>query len=180
MKKLLSLLVAITGLLLTIYQPLSAQEKKVANKVLYSEIGGPTSGFISVSANFDSRFKSNERLGLGYRLGAGFGIGEFYHREEHYRAAIAHGSFPVGLNYVIGKPYSNKTFEVGGGITLLTSEVTNYNRDEKPDNMIGFLTFMYRTMPVHGGFSFRIGFTPIIGMSGDVYPWGTIGFGYAF
>jgi hypothetical protein len=35
-------------------------------------------------------------------------------------------------------------------------------------------------MPVNGGFSFRIGLTPIIGTAGELRAMGAIGFGYAF
>jgi hypothetical protein len=87
------------------------------------------------------------------------------------------------LNYVFGKPNSAQTFEVGAGITLLTRKVAlyYYGFDEKQSgNAIGAITFMYRIMPVNGGFSFRIGFTPIIGTAGDLFPMGTVGFGYAF
>jgi len=175
-KKLLLLVVAI-GLLL-INQPLFAQEGKIANKLFYAELLGP--GGV-ISANFDSRFKSNERLGLGYRLGAGAipishkAIGDYIDEYGNlhgwgYSNTVAYVTFPVGLNYVIGNPSSNKTFEIGGGITFFT--------DGGERNM-GFLTFMYRTMPVNGGFSFRIGFTPII-LWGNLYPYGAIGFGYAF
>jgi hypothetical protein len=39
---------------------------------------------------------------------------------------------------------------------------------------------MYRRIPVNGGFSFRAGFTPIIGTSGDLVPMVALGFGYIF
>jgi len=172
MRKLL--LVAI-GLIL-INQPLYAQEGKIANKVVYAELLGPGG---LMSANFDSRFKSSERLGFGYRLGVGAipifheVLGDYIDEYGKLRGCdcsytVTHVTFPVGLNYIIGKPSSNKTFEIGGGITFLTD-----------DDNVGFLTFMYRTMPVNGGFSFRIGFTPILS-EGKWNTYGAIGFGYAF
>ena len=69
MKKLVVLAVAIA----TLSQSLSAQEERVAGKLFYAELGGPG---VIMSVNFDKRFKSNERLGFGYRLGAGFGYGD--------------------------------------------------------------------------------------------------------
>ena len=182
MKNSVLLLVAITGLSLTHNQSLSAQEEGVANKMFYTELGGPG---IIMSANFDSRFKSGERLGLGFRLGAGFSIGSFDNTltEWGYYESVqrTYYTIPAGLNYVFGKPNSSATFEVGGGITLLTRKVSLFYYDvEKMGNVIGFATFMYRRMPVNGGFSFRAGFTPIIGTSGDLFPMGAIGIGYTF
>jgi hypothetical protein len=185
MKKSFLLWVAITGLLLTLQQSLFAQEEKVANKVFYAELGGP--GLI-MSANFDSRFNSDSRLGLGYRLGVGYAYGTF---EGKYvvtqwggyydHVTRTYYSIPVGLNYVFGKPDSKATFEVGAGLSLLTRRVALFCYDEeKPGHLIGHFSFMYRLMPVNGGFSFRIGLTPVIGTSGDLFPMGAVGFGYVF
>ena len=169
-------LLAIAVLLITVNQTLFAQGNDVVNKLFYTELGGPG---VVMSANFDGRFKSNSRLGFGYRLGAGFGIAKF--DEEQGRVRRTYYSFPAGLNYVFGKPTTALTFEVGAGISYLSREVSIFNIEvEKQGNLIGFVTFMYRRMPVNGGFSFRIGFTPIIGTAGDLFPMGAIGFGYAF
>jgi len=175
MKKLLLLLVAIV----TLNQSLAAQEERVANKVFYTELGGPG---IIMSANFDTRFDSNERLGFGYRLGAGFGYREEWNYYGTYsNVTRTYFSIPTGVNYVFGKPDSEKTFEVGAGLTFLTRKVPLYYYHEgKPGHVIGHFTFMYRVMPVDGGFSFRVGLTPMIGTSGDMIPMVAIGFGYVF
>ena len=172
MKKLCLVLVSIAFF----NQSLSAQEESVANKVFYSELGGPG---VIMSANFDSRFTSNERLGLGYRIGNGFGYSEIINQRDY--VIRTYYSIPAGLNYVLGKPNSAHTFEIGAGLTFLTRKVSLYHyNNEKPGHVIGFLTFMYRKVPVNGGFSFRIGLTPIIGTGGDLCPSGAVGFGYAF
>ena len=177
MNKLVLVVVAIVA----INQSLLAQEERVSNKAFYAEVGGP--GLI-MSANFDSRFKSNERLGFGFRLGAGFAYTRKFSYYEDYVLSFGkqtYYSIPAGLNYIFGKPNSAHTFEVGAGLTLLTRKVVLYYYDErKPGNVIGFFTFMYRLMPVNGGFSFRVGLTPIIGTGGDLFPMGAVGFGYAF
>lgn len=176
MKKLFVAFVVTAGWLLMFHSSLSAQQEKVAGKVFYTEIGGP--GLI-MSAHFDSRFKPYERLGFGYRLGIGFGIKNEW--DEYMRVLKTFYSIPAGLNYVFGKPKSANTFEVGAGLTFLTRKVSLFYYDvEKPGHVIGFLTFMYRRMPVDGGFSFRVGLTPMIGTSGDLFPMGSVGFGYAF
>ena len=177
-------LVVMAGIFLK--QSLSAQDdsRVVANKVFYSELGGPG---VLMSANFDSRFKPYQRLGFGFRLGAGFAFGSIERRSEfgYYESnhTRTYYTIPAGLNYVFGNPNSHQTFEVGAGVTLLTRKVSLYYHNDgerKPGNVIGFFTFMYRSMPVDGGFSFRIGLTPIIGTSGELQPSGAIGFGYVF
>ena len=184
MKKSLSKFIAIAGLMLTFNLWLSAQDGKVSNKVFYSELGGP--GLI-MSANFDSRFTSNDRLGLGFRLGVGFAYADFEDGQRNqwgYYEYVTrtYYSIPAGLNYVFGKPQSSHTFEVGAGVSILTRKVAlfYYSGNGKPGNAIGFITFMYRLMPVNGGFSFRVGLTPIIGTGGDLFPMGSVGFGYVF
>ena len=179
-------LVAVAVLLITAHQSLLAQEEKIANKLFHAEFGGPG---VIMSANLDGRFKSNARLGFGYRLGAGFGVGRFNDKEvvdwngNTYYEEVARTvyTFPAGLNYIFGKPNSSSTFEVGAGASFLSRKMSLFNYGiEKEGNVIGFCTFMYRITPINGGMSFRIGFTPIIGTAGDLFPMGAISFGYAF
>lgn len=163
-------------------QSAKAQEE-ISGKVAYTELGGPG---VLLSINYDSRIKKGERLGLGYRVGAGFSIHDFdstdvdewghmdYDTRSYY-------TIPVGLNYVLGKKYSPHMLEVGAGATFLTRKVSLfYYEVDTPGHFIGHVSFMYRCVPLDGGFSFRIGFTPVIGTSGDIFPMGAIGFGYAF
>jgi hypothetical protein len=177
---------AFVVLLLTLNQSLSAQNETTASKAFYVELGGPG---VIMSANWDARFNPNSRIGFGYRIGAGFGIGEFenkqvnatgdyYYREEVTRTYY---SIPVGLNYVLGKPNKATAFEVGAGVSFLTRKVSLYNYEiDKPGHVIGFASFMFRVAPENGGLSFRVGFTPIIGTGGDLFPMGAISLGYAF
>ena len=171
-KKSVTLLVAI----LLFNFSLFAQDGHVAGKLFYAEFAGPG---VIMSANFDKRFDSNSRLGFGFRVGTGFGVKDGYSVNDAYYGPKTYYSFPVGINYVLGKPNCSKTFEVGIGLSLLTEKVSFYNYQEKDGNTIGFLTFMYRSMPLDGGFSWRIGLTPIIA-SGNLFPMGAIGIGYVF
>jgi len=184
MKKFVLLLIIVVSTFF-FHQSLSAQEEKNARMLIYAELGGPG---VIMSANFDSRFKTNERLGLGFRLGAGFGYGNvktiWYDHKWNYKYTEYlkrnYYSIPAGLNYVFGKPDSDQTFEVGAGATFLTHNVSLYtNETKKAGHFIGFFTFMYRKMPVNGGFSWRIGLTPVIGTSGELRLTGAIGIGYA-
>jgi hypothetical protein len=167
---------------------LKAQENAtVANKTIYGSLGGPG---LLMSAHFDSRFQGGERLGLGYTLGVGFAFASF---DETTSSSYSDGdlysdsrvrsfySIPVGLNYIFGKNNSAHTFELGGGAALLTRKISlAYNSGDKPGRFIGYLSFAYRIMPIHGGFAFRVGLSPVIGTSGDLFPFPVVGFGYAF
>ena len=206
MKKLIFLL-TIAVMLMKINPSLSAQEQTVGGRFFYAELLGPG---VIVSANIDSRFKSNSRLGLGYRLGVGFGVEKFEDRlveslkNDDFTPYIFTGfhliyatanafadsfnknkkaffSIPAGLNYIFGKPNSASTFEFGAGVSLLTHKVSLYNYElDKRGHMIGYFSLMYRLMPVNSDLSLRIGITPIIGTAGDLYPTGAVSFGYAF
>lgn len=163
-------------------------EREFANKAIYAELGGPG---VFMSFNFDTRFtKSN--LGWGGRIGLGFGLGEFaenrynyeyngiIYYDETYRWH-SYYSIPVQVSYIMGKPNSRHTFEIGGGITALTRKVSLFTYgSHNPGYIFGHLSFMYRIAPPKGGFSFRIGLTPIVGTSGDLFPMAAVSFGYAF
>lgn len=162
-----------------------AQEpvKEKAVKQFYTEMGGPG---IIFSANFDTRFSNSKQTGLGIRFGLGFTVkdNEEYIDENGYTQYRFRtiGTIPFGINYIFGKETSPHTFEAGGGITLLTSkvEMLNYEGHQKAGNIMGFFSFMYRRQPINSGFTWRIGFTPLINTAGDIVPFGAAGIGYSF
>ena len=173
-------------ILFVIYQPIKSQEE-IKGKMFYSEFGGPG---VIFSVNFDSRFKAGERLGWGFRAGVGSSIEHFNwdvvfntidYEDEHKPKMQSYFTIPVGINYVFGKKNSAKSFEIGAGTTYLTRKATLFYYEVKTSgHFIGHLNFMFRRVPLNGGLTFRVGFTPIIGTSGDLYPMGAVGLGYAF
>jgi hypothetical protein len=180
MKKILLLLTFIAQLSAFGQNPEPTNQGKV-EKLFFTEFGGPG---ILFSANYDTRFKPNTKTGLGARIGIGFTI----YDDENYDATNGYsyetktvGTIPIGLNYVFGKPNSANFFEVGGGVTFLTSKasILNYNNYTE-GNLMGHFEFMYRRVPVDGGFSWRIGFVPMINPDGDIFPFGAVGLGYSF
>jgi hypothetical protein len=181
-------------------QSLAAQNKTAAGKLYHLELGGAGVG---ISANYDSRFTSNTRYGFGYRLGVGvippFGNYDSnfgYASDDNFKffdsvkdmfigvyQTFSRGNytFPIGLNYVFGRPNMASVFEIGAGITYLSRKQALFYWDvKKPGHFVGHLSFMYRITPLNKGFSFRGGFTPMIGTSGDLFPMGGLSFGYAF
>lgn len=147
----------------------------------YAELGGPG---ILFSANIDKRFKPSN-LGLGGRVGLGFvttDITDDYDPQTGYsnyrmRSII---TVPLQLNYILGKPTSPHTFEVGAGLTFLGKkiDVFDYSNTERT-SILGTFSFMYRRQPVDGGFTWRIGFTPVVA-KGYIQPFGGVGVGYNF
>lgn len=134
----------------------------------YAELGGPG---ILFSANIDRRFNKSA-LGFGGRIGVGFITGYdivskpqpilgYYYSDG--RTSVA--TIPIQLNYIFGKPNSVHSLEVGAGATF-TSKKLNifddyYYNNTRGSSVFGTASFMYRRMPKEGGFSWRVGFTPI-------------------
>ena len=162
-----------------------SQDQSIGKSSFFAELGGPG---ILFSANYDTRFKQS-RLGFGGRIGIGFvsaydeyydpNTGMYYGGDEE--TAI---TFPVQLNYIFGKQNSPHAFEVGGGITYVSKKlnIMNFDAYDNEDNrtqLFGTFCFMYRRQPVNGGFSWRIGFTPLVG-GGNIQLFGGASVGYNF
>lgn len=150
----------------------------VANKSFYAELGGPG---ILFSANFDSRFKKNP-FGFGGRIGLGFvtTTQDFNYNANYDYRTVSALTVPFQLNYLFGKLSSVHAFEVGLGITYVSKQLDIFNfYNEQKANLFGTASFMYRRMPVNGGFSWRIGFTPLVG-AGNVQASGGVSVGYNF
>jgi hypothetical protein len=163
----------------------SGAEKAVIGKSSFiAELGGPG---IIFSANYDTRFKQS-RLGVGGRIGVGFvtAYDDYYdpvtgqYNGGQEQTAI---TFPAQLNYIFGKVGSSHTFEVGGGITYVTKKLNimdfdSYDGDHRTQ-LFGTFCFMYRRQPIDGGFSWRIGFTPLVG-NGYIQAFAAVSVGYNF
>ena len=54
----------------------------------------------------------------------------------------------------------------------------SYDEDRRTQ-LFGTFSFMYRRQPVNGGFSWRIGFTPLIAKS-YIHAFGAVSVGYNF
>ena len=149
-------------------------ENSIAQTSFFAELGGAG---ILFSANIDRRFtKSN--LGLGGRIGIGFISGDLSTDPYGSYEQSSVATFPVQLNYIFGKPTSPHSFEVGAGFTLTGKEVWIMDFTEKSSFYVT-AGFMYRRQPINGGFSWRIGFTPIIA-KGYIQPSAAVSFGYNF
>jgi hypothetical protein len=143
--------------------------ESIGKSSFIAELGGAG---IVFSANYDTRF-TQSRLGLGGRIGAGFvsAYDDYYDPTTGYYVGgdrVSAVTLPVQLNYIFGKHRSPSCFEVGGGITYVTKKLNimsfdSYNNKDHRTQWFGTFSFMYRRQPVNGGFSWRAGFTPLVG-----------------
>ena len=176
---------------------LSAQDNSgkedLHNMHFYAEVGGPGSVF---SANLDGRFHPGSKLGLGYRLGIGFGYAyediftlipedESSNKWPYYTYEEISTSFvtiPLVINYLFGKDNSPHIFEVGLGASVLSEKINLYNYADNLSKgyFIGHAHFMYRRQPLSGGFTWRVGLMPVAGTGGDILLSGAASIGYVF
>lgn len=155
---------------------------KVINKSFFGELGGPG---VLFSVNYDQRF-TKSKFGIGARAGLGFVSGYSdtfdpstgYYTNGKYRSVV---TVPVQVNYLFGKETSVNALEIGAGATYLGRHTNFLDFDDsgKQLSVIGTASFMYRRVPKDGGFSWRIGFTPLFA-NGYIQPFGAASLGYNF
>lgn len=181
MTKVISLIFSLIFIsLLSFAQQDETTTPSIGRNSFFAELGGPG---VLFSANLDHRFKAS-RLGLGGRIGIGFVTSS---RDDFEPATNSYTyrdvtvvTIPIQINYIFGKGYNPHTFEAGAGLTVLSKGVDLFSYDnDSRSSILGTFSFMYRRQPVDGGFSWRIGFTPIVG-SGYIQPSGAVSVGYNF
>jgi len=168
----------------TMAQETAGSSQKLEGQTsFYAEVGGPGLVF---SANLDKRFNKTH-LGWGGRVGIGFASSY----EEKTVVPPNGGSYtihedvsiltlPLQVNYIFGKGDSPHTFEVGAGVTIGGKKIEIFNfYDDRRSNLFGTASFMYRRQPANGGFTWRLGFTPIFA-KGYIQPFAGAGVGYNF
>jgi hypothetical protein len=146
-------------------------------KTIYAEFLGP--GISSI--NYDMRLKGQE--GIGVRGGVGYALveGSITINNNTSSTKISLFTFPIGVNYLIGKNTVH-FFEIGAGYTPVLVRVKEDNTltDNNFSNSFGHIHFGYRKQPKENGFSFRAGVTPIFGRGFFIPYYASISFGYKF
>lgn len=176
------LLTTFTFLCLFSFGQNTPSDKKVINQSFYGELGGPG---ILFSVNYDRRF-TQSKFGIGGRAGLGFvsGYSDTFdpstgsYRNGKYRSVV---TVPVQVNYLFGKETSVNALEIGAGATYLghRTNLLDFDNNDNQPHFLGTASFMYRRMPKDGGFSWRIGFTPLFA-NGYIQPFGAVSLGYNF
>ncbi len=145
--------------------PAKAQSAKdstsrYCQNAMYVELGG-TGGLYSV--DYDHRITKE----IGFRVG-------------FTTWSIVTG-FPVTANYLIGSHGHYLEIGIGADLGFTTFEDRSLLENAlRLGGAVGTCTIGYRYQPNHGGFVFRIDFTPLFPPKDHVYPWGGISLGYAF
>jgi hypothetical protein len=144
---------------------------RLARNSIYVELLG--SGIL-YSINYDRRFTDRVSGRAGAML-----IGAKSEEGEQVSVALV----PVMANYLAG--HGSHRLEVGAGPVFAYAgarlDVDQFEgfEDLSAFGLFGGATLGYRYQPLRGGFTFRVGFTPLFA-SGAVAPTGGISFGYAF
>ncbi len=162
----------------------TSSDNKVINQSFFGELGGPG---VLFSVNYDRRF-TKSKFGIGGRAGLGFisgytdnyvnGPNGGYYTNGTYRSVV---TVPVQINYLFGKENSVNALEIGAGATYLgrRTDFLDFTDNGKSPRVLGTASFMYRRMPTDGGFSWRVGFTPLIA-NGYIQPFAAASVGYNF
>ena len=162
----------------------NSPEGKVVNQSFFGELGGAG---VLFSVNYDRRF-TKSKLGIGARAGVGFISGYTdnyvydpngsYYSNGRYRSVV---TIPVQVNYLFGRENSVNALEVGAGATYIgrRTDFLDFAGEGNRPQVLGTASFMYRRLPKEGGFSWRIGFTPLIA-DGYIQPFGAASVGYNF
>jgi hypothetical protein len=121
------------------------------------------------SLNYDRLVTEN----LAFRVGASYASGNIFDRN------VGSVTIPVMVSWLAGN-YSHK-FEVGVGPVACIQTAGGVNLPPFGDNspIGGTATVGYRYTPLNGGFTVRVGFTPLFG-AGGFWPWGGVGAGAMF
>lgn len=137
-------------------------------KAMYVELGGP--GVASI--NYDMRFTKSES-GIGGRIGVGgFSINDGIDK-------VGAVFIPIGVNYIMSKD-SRHYFEVGGGVTFVSTHASSGTDEGNFSSNFGHLNFGYRLQPKDGGFFFRAAINPVFGKGFFLPYYAGLGFGYKF
>jgi hypothetical protein len=179
MRKLMMLFATFPVMLVSFAQ--DDDQPKAMRNSFFAEGGGPG---IAFSANIDRRF-TNSHLGFGARIGLGFvsayqseydSVG-YYYGNYDYKSTY---TVPFQINYIFGKGSSPHTFEIGAGVTYVGKKLDIMNfYEDKQTQLFTTFSFMYRRQPKNGGFTWRLGFTPLLA-KGYIQPFGAAGVGYNF
>ena len=135
--------------------------------LIFVELGG--NGLLC-TINYDRALTESFtlRLGIGHLTEGAIPV------SADQTSAVSRASFgvPLLVNYVRGN--ARHRLELGAGITIFAAAAGASLVEPVATAVIG-----YRYVPSEGGFTYRIGFTPLVSTRA-VLPWGGLSFGYLF
>jgi hypothetical protein len=152
------------------------------HKNIYAEFMG---SHLLAGVNFDMRLKKGVMDGIGFRVGVGGLTAKG--QDANNVAELGLVTFPIELNYVVGKKRSSMIAGVGVLPAYATikgeGEITNYEYIEEEGFGVpaGFLTLGYRFQPLKTGVMFQVHWNPMIVRGSGFQPgWFGAGIGIGF
>jgi hypothetical protein len=151
-------------------------ERDPARNIVFAELLG--SGLL-YSVNYERLFPS---WNIGVRAGASFITYAVSQVSGSSNLVLA--TFPIVASYYWG-PSPHK-LELGLGATVLYFSASTDSSGTKFDGAVDGLGVAatavvgYRYLPRNGGWTFGIGFTPLLRATKGFLPWGGVNGGYAF
>jgi hypothetical protein len=150
---------------------------RTARNSLFLELGG-NGGIYTVNYDRVVNERFSVRAGVGYMS---IGATVTSSNGSQGSASVSMLAIPLMANFMLGN--DNHKLELGGGLTLFYLSGSSSSSGNFVSGSgfapIGSLVAGYRYVPQDGGFTFRVGFTPLISTE-DFVPWGGISFGYLF
>jgi hypothetical protein len=159
----------------------AAPAARTAHNSIFVELAG-NGGIYTVNYDRVINEHFSVRAGLGYMaLGASATASNGNGTTTTASASVSMLAIPILANFLLGN--QNHKLELGGGVTLFkmtgTSSTFEGVASGSAFGPVGTLVAGYRYVPSDGGFTFRIGFTPLVSTE-SFMPWGGISFGYLF
>jgi hypothetical protein len=146
------------------------------DNLIFVELGG---NGILYTINYDRAIAAGFtfRVGLGHLAEGANPIAS----AQTVTASLGAFGIPVLINHVSGS--DKHRLELGAGVTFLYTQATQATRYRAatPSGISPLATALvgYRYVPEDGGFTYRVGFTPLIS-TGGILPWAGVSFGYLF
>lgn len=153
----------------------NAQGQRTAFNAVYLEVGG---NGLWYSVNYERIFQQDVslRVGLSY-ISVTAAAGET-------SSSVSSLGVPLTASY-LGLGSMNHKLEVGGGVLLekFSGQASSgFGEKAEGGGFYPFATFIagYRYVPAHGGFNFKLAFTPVYHPDLGTFPWGGAAFGVGF
>ncbi len=171
----------------SLHSPVSLRSKTTRPNSFYiSALGPGTAG----SLNYELRFRSENHLGWGIRVGIGYAIPyqETVERRDtggNYKSTTSRWpgkiTIPFGFNCLIGKRSTSHRFEMGFGLTYVNGDAVLFDNVTTTHTWLLFATLYYRGYFNQGRFWWKAGAAPVLSLSDTdpmPVPWpeGAIGF----
>jgi hypothetical protein len=165
----------VTAEALPVVAPAPVSARQTASNVIFAEVLG--NGLL-YSINYEHII---ERWNIGLRAGASY----FTYAVSSYGKSgnLNLASFPLVASYYVGSP--THKLQLGLGATILYTGVssdstgTKFESERSGGAVAATAVVGYRYLPPDRGFSFGVGFTPLLRAS-SFLPWGGGHAGYIF